>query len=86
MARITATHFVHEMRLLRETLDRVYRVIDEVQGRFGALPGAGLLLRRGQSEAVEVVGLAPVAEQPSPARRKTGKKSNSKSTAKDGGT
>ena len=41
----------HEVRLLRETLDRMYRIVDEVQGRFGAFPGAGLLLRRAQTEA-----------------------------------
>lgn len=35
-----------EVRRLRETLDRMYRVVDDVQGRFGALPGAGLLLRQ----------------------------------------
>jgi hypothetical protein len=40
-----------EVRRLRETLDRMYRIVDEVQGRFGAFPGAGLLLRRGQHGA-----------------------------------
>ncbi|HSP39535.1 MAG TPA: hypothetical protein VLR26_17485 [Frankiaceae bacterium] len=36
----------HEVRRLRETLDRMYRVVDEVQGRFGAFPGAALLRQR----------------------------------------
>ncbi len=36
-----------EVRRLRERLDRMYRVVDEVQGRFGGIPGAGLLMRRG---------------------------------------
>ena len=40
----------HEVRRLRETVDRMYRVVDEVQGRFGALPGAARLTgREGQS-------------------------------------
>ncbi len=32
----------NEVQLLRETTDRLYRLVDEVQGRFAALPGAGL--------------------------------------------
>jgi uncharacterized membrane protein YgcG len=40
-----------EVRRLRETLDRMYRIVDDVQGRFGALPGAGLLMRRAHDEA-----------------------------------
>jgi HAMP domain-containing protein len=43
-----------EVRRLRETLDRIYRVIDDIQGRFGVFPGANLLLRgervRGETE------------------------------------
>ena len=42
-----------EVRRLRETLDRMYRVVDEVQGRFGALPGAGLLMRQRDTDALE---------------------------------
>lgn len=42
-----------EVRRLRETLDRMYRVVDEVQGRFGALPGAGLLLRQRETESID---------------------------------
>jgi len=41
-----------EVRRLRETLDRMYRIVDDVQGRFGALPGAGLLLRRPHDDAL----------------------------------
>lgn len=41
-----------EVRRLRETLDRMYRVVDEVQGRFGAFPGAGLLLRQRDTETL----------------------------------
>jgi hypothetical protein len=41
-----------EVRRLRETLDRMYRVVDEVQGRFGALPGAGLLMRQRDTEVL----------------------------------
>lgn len=40
----------HEVRRLRETVDRMYRVVDDVQGRIGALPGAARLAgREGQS-------------------------------------
>jgi hypothetical protein len=42
-----------EVRRLRETLDRMYRVVDEVQGRFGAFPGAGLLMRQRDTDALE---------------------------------
>jgi hypothetical protein len=42
-----------EVRRLRETLDRMYRVVDEVQGRFGALPGASLWMRQRDTEALE---------------------------------
>jgi HAMP domain-containing protein len=34
-----------EVRRLRETLDRIYRAVDDIQGRFGVFPGANLLLR-----------------------------------------
>jgi hypothetical protein len=40
-----------EVRRLRETLDRIYRVIDDVQVRFGAFPGANLLLRPDRARA-----------------------------------
>jgi hypothetical protein len=40
----------HEVRSLRETLDRMYRAVDEVQARVGALPGAGLLMRRNERD------------------------------------
>jgi hypothetical protein len=40
----------HEVRRLRETVDRMYRVVDDVQGRIGALPGAARLAgREGQT-------------------------------------
>jgi hypothetical protein len=47
-----------EVRRLRETMDRMYRVVDEVQGRFGALPGAGLLLRQRETEPLDETGEA----------------------------
>jgi hypothetical protein len=31
----------------------MYRVVDEVQGRFGAFPGAGLLMRQRDTDALE---------------------------------
>jgi hypothetical protein len=45
-----------EVRRLRERLDRMYRVVEDVQGRFGGLPGAGLWMRRGQGDVAR--GLA----------------------------
>jgi hypothetical protein len=69
----------HEVRRLRETLDRMYRIVDDVQGRFGALPGAGLLLRRPQPEPEETAGAEagvsesePPSVAPSRARGKGG--------------
>jgi len=50
-----------EVRRLRERLDRMYRVVDEVQGRFGGLPGAGLLLRRGPGDASRLTASSRVA-------------------------
>jgi hypothetical protein len=64
----------HEVRRLRETLDRMYRVVDDVQGRFGAFPGAGLLLRRAE----------PVPVSPPPKATKARKKGRSPSGGPSG--
>jgi hypothetical protein len=63
----------HEVRLLRETLDRMYRVIDEVQGRFGALPGAGLLLPKSPGRFPAKSAARSAASASAPAKASTGR-------------
>jgi HAMP domain-containing protein len=52
----------HEVRRLRETVDRMYRVVDDVQGRIGALPGAARLTGR-EGQTARGPGRARTAER-----------------------
>lgn len=65
-----------EVQLLRETTDRLYRLVEEVQGRFLALPGAGLLLGRSleppTSTREENLAADDLPRRPAPRKRSPG--------------
>lgn len=51
----------NDVQLLRETTDRLYRLAEDVQGRFSMIPGASLLLGRGHRDAPAAASDAPGA-------------------------
>lgn len=69
----------HEVRRLRETVDRMYRVVDDVQGRIGALPGAARLTGR-EGQTARGRGRARTARR----KEQTGRKEQPERNEKDG--